>query len=86
MRVLRCVWLAILAGAASSAVYADPASVDQAREALSKQGGDADRAKALEQVQNVPASLGCKVEGQGLEPQPGFDVRPVGSLVKDIGW
>lgn len=50
MRVLRCVWLAILVGAASSAVYADPASVDQAREALGKQEDDADSAKALEEV------------------------------------
>lgn len=37
-------------GAASSAVMADPASVDQAREALSKQEDDADSAKALEEV------------------------------------
>jgi hypothetical protein len=51
MRVLHYVWLAILAGAASSAVFADePSSVDQAREALSKQEDAADSAKALEEV------------------------------------
>jgi hypothetical protein len=50
MRVLHYVWLAMLAGTASSGVLADPASVDQAREALSKQDDDADSAKALEEV------------------------------------
>src|SRR3990167_6849872 len=50
MRVLHYVWLAMLAGATSSGVLADPASVDQAREALSKQDDDADSAKALEEV------------------------------------
>jgi opacity protein-like surface antigen len=50
MRVSCCVWLAILAGAASAEVYADPASVDQARDALSKQDDDGDSDKELADV------------------------------------
>jgi opacity protein-like surface antigen len=50
MRVLHYVWLAILTTAASAAVHADPTSVEQAREALSKQDDDTDSAKALEEV------------------------------------
>lgn len=50
MRVLGCVWLAVLTSVSSAAAWADPASVEQARDALSKQEDDADSAKALEEV------------------------------------
>jgi len=50
MRVLGCVWLAMLTSVSSAAAWADPASVEQARDALSKQEDDADSAKALEEV------------------------------------
>ncbi len=50
MRVLRCVWLAMLTALVSTAAWAEQASVEQARDALSKQDDDADSAKALEEV------------------------------------
>lgn len=50
MRVLPGVWLAMCAVTVSVAVHADTASVEDARQALSKQEDDADSAKALEEV------------------------------------
>jgi hypothetical protein len=43
-------WLVVLVGTLSPALYADDASIDEAREALSKQDDDADSTKALEEV------------------------------------
>lgn len=43
-------WLAMLALGACGPLWAEESSVDDAREALSKKDGDADSAKALEQV------------------------------------
>ncbi|HBX57957.1 transporter [Pseudomonas sp. UBA2684] len=50
MRVSGCAWLAMLTWVVSAPLLADEASVDQARDALSKQEDDADSAKALEEV------------------------------------
>ncbi|WP_407692341.1 transporter [Pseudomonas xionganensis] len=50
MRVVKGIWLATLMWAGSTAVNAEQASVEQARDALSKQEDDADSAKALEEV------------------------------------
>lgn len=50
MRVASGIWLAALMWACSAGVNAEQASVEQARDALSKQEDDADSAKALEEV------------------------------------
>ncbi|MDP3846121.1 MAG: transporter [Pseudomonas sp.] len=50
MRVWGGAWLGLLALLSAGLVLADEPSVEQARDALSKKEGDADSAKALEQV------------------------------------
>lgn len=50
MGVKRCAWLAMLTLTVVQSLWAAEPSVEDAREALSKKEGDADSAKALEQV------------------------------------
>ena len=50
MRGLGLVWLVALSAMLSQALHADEATVDEARQALSKKDDDADSTKALEEV------------------------------------
>ncbi|KRW58030.1 flagellar protein FilC [Pseudomonas sp. TTU2014-080ASC] len=50
MRGLGLVWLVVLSAMFSQALHADEATVDDARQALSKKDDDADSTKALEEV------------------------------------